>query len=369
MLLSTVDLSTDFTWHYPETGWRWAASAKHSAGEPFQAVGVSPARAAWLTPDEANALELKRLADERMPYGDGGIEAILRRPHPIWPYLITARPKPAKRTYTPFLDQPGLFRRFAELPADAEHILAFANQFGLLFGGDRLVVPPWHTEPIPLTGEEDVGELLDAGTVVTAEAFDTWAAAINSMRTAVQLWDAIQLKNEEVIQNLIGWTGDQHVEYDGHKWPLASTAQLPLDVANALLRSHIDRTLNRRIGGRRAPLVAVRYAKEGLHITPPSLLAAMWLQFASADHEGKQFARCPGRNCPRVWFEKSTGPGVGKREDAEFCSPECRHTAYRDRKSRARALHKDGRPAREIARELGTDIAQVKLWIGSARRS
>lgn len=362
MLFSTVNLSTDFTWQYPDAGWRWA-SAEYRAGERFRAFAAPPPRAAWLTPKEANALELKRAADERVPY-DGMDEVIRGRPVPLWPYLILAKSRPVQRTYTPFLDQPGLFKRFAELPTDAEHILAFANQFGLLFGdNNQVVVPPWQTDPIPLTGKEDVSELFDAGAVVQAEAFDTWAAAINSMRTAVQLWDAIQLKNEEVIQNLIGWTGDQRIEYDGHRWQLASTAQLPLDVANALLRSHIDRTLNRRLGDRRAPLVSVRYSTEGLHITPPSLLAAMWLQFASADHEGKQFARCPGRNCPRVWFEKSTGPGVGKREDAEFCSPQCRHTAYRDRKSAARALHKAGRPAREIARELHTDVAQVKLWI------
>jgi hypothetical protein len=150
-----------------------------------------------------------------------------------------------------------------------------------------------------------------------------------------------------------------------HSFQLPTAAEAPLDVATSLLHWHIDRVLSspRWRGPSLVPLVTVRYSAAGPHISPPSLLAGLWLQFAFADHEGKQFTRCPARNCPCVWFEKSTGPGVGKREDAEFCSTRCRHTAYRDRKTQAREMFRDGRTTRAIAKTIGTEESAVRGWV------
>ena len=90
---------------------------------------------------------------------------------------------------------------------------------------------------------------------------------------------------------------------------------------------------------------------------PTNLLGAIWEQFFIALEEGKEFRRCLARSCQTEWFEVSTGP-QGVREDAEFCSARCRHTAYRDRKKQARDMRRDGRPLRTIAQTLNTDVAR-----------
>ena len=64
-----------------------------------------------------------------------------------------------------------------------------------------------------------------------------------------------------------------------------------------------------------------------LHITPNSLISAMWLQFAQAVSVNTQLQRCLW--CP-TWFVYGTG--TGRRKSAHFCSDKCRKAMHRHRK-------------------------------------
>jgi hypothetical protein len=60
------------------------------------------------------------------------------------------------------------------------------------------------------------------------------------------------------------------------------------------------------------------------------------------------------------WFELS--PGV-VRKSRLFCSDACKSMDYRDKQNQARQLYADKKTFRQIARELGSEVAVVKGWI------
>ena len=62
-------------------------------------------------------------------------------------------------------------------------------------------------------------------------------------------------------------------------------------------------------------------------------------------------------------MEISTGPGIGARADAQFCSDKCRSKDYRERKKRARQLADRGFKLSRIAKELRSNNATVRGWL------
>ena len=52
----------------------------------------------------------------------------------------------------------------------------------------------------------------------------------------------------------------------------------------------------------------------------------------------------------------------------KFCSARCRHTAYRDRKTSARQMHRDGVSVKEIAKSLKADVTRVRGWLGKKKQ-
>jgi hypothetical protein len=278
------------------------------------------------------------------------------------------------RPIRPLIEQPGLFRRFVDLAPTAEAIREFANSFGLLLGGELNVVPPWQTQPVAmaptyeeLTQRGDPSDsLVSDGTLVPAEALDTWREHIYRMKAAVLLWEALNAQSDDAIIKLLRLEGTEHqpqdVEYFFYKMHLLNTSN-PRALAKGILNTFVDEAI--RIRHRRhwndRGLVPLRF-RDGLRVEPQTLLGAMWLQLATAIEEDKQFAQCHARGCRLIWFEKSTGQ-LGRREDAAFCSPRCRHTAYRDRKAQARQMFKQGTPIGHIAKELNTERDTVRAWV------
>ena len=137
------------------------------------------------------------------------------------------------------------------------------------------------------------------------------------------------------------------------------TGDRRLEIATARRDWAINVGLRARPG---EPLVQAEMANGRVQLVPANLLGALWLQFVAAIEDGKRFRRCPARDCPLEWFEVSTGP-LGVRKDADFCSARCRHTAYRDRKSAARRMHRAGTPVNEIAKRLETSASRVRSWL------
>jgi hypothetical protein len=93
---------------------------------------------------------------------------------------------------------------------------------------------------------------------------------------------------------------------------------------------------------------------------PRTFLAALWLQFAQAVAEDKDYRQCG--ECGS-WFEVS--PEVA-RTNRRFCSNACRSRLYRQRQARAKELFAEGKSLQEIAAELRSTVAVVKKWIGGA---
>jgi hypothetical protein len=94
-----------------------------------------------------------------------------------------------------------------------------------------------------------------------------------------------------------------------------------------------------------------------VELLPQNLLAALWLQFALAVAGDKDYRDCEVCATP---FEVSLDAA---RADRVFCSNACRSKAYRQRQEKARRLYVEGKTARAIAKELGSDLATVKKWI------
>ncbi len=66
-----------------------------------------------------------------------------------------------------------------------------------------------------------------------------------------------------------------------------------------------------------------------LHITPDSLISAIWFQFAQAVSANTKLYRCAV--CP-TWF--AFGPGTGRRKSARYCSDRCRKVDHRATKEK-----------------------------------
>lgn len=86
----------------------------------------------------------------------------------------------------------------------------------------------------------------------------------------------------------------------------------------------------------------------------------VWLQFAAAYLGEKQYRECATCGSP---FEIS--PDV-HRTNRKFCSDTCRVKHYQRRKAKAIKLRAKGEKLRAIAKETGTDVEQVKKWVGES---
>jgi hypothetical protein len=93
-----------------------------------------------------------------------------------------------------------------------------------------------------------------------------------------------------------------------------------------------------------------------LWYSPDSLLSAMYLQFGAAVAGNKEHRSC--KQCGR-WFElvpQDRGRTV-------FGSDKCKVQEYRGRQQRAAEMRASGRPPKEIATAIETDLATVKRWL------
>ena len=125
--------------------------------------------------------------------------------------------------------------------------------------------------------------------------------------------------------------------------------------------AYIEQSINRHLGAVPIQLVwnSARQRPER-KISPRNLLEGLWLQFADSIHTGHSFRAC--HSCKR-WFELT--PTIA-RTSKLYCSTACRNRAYRDRQKKAYVLNDQGKSAKEIARELDTDIKTVKKWLKAA---
>jgi hypothetical protein len=212
------------------------------------------------------------------------------------------------------------------------------------------------------------------------ETVDAWDVELQGIREAIALWDAIKDRADgyyspsatpaEYLSGVIQWSGKDAACYTSktlnRSFQIVSSAEpevflrfTPGDLllpAQYALQRIVNKKLNehtstaRLLWDWRRPSPDLR-----IQLTPTSLIAAIWLQFATAIDGDKNYRRCEA--CKK-WFEVS----VEARGDAKFCKQACRFKAYRGRQALARQWAASGMAVREIAAKLDTEIATVKGW-------
>jgi hypothetical protein len=239
----------------------------------------------------------------------------------------------------PLAANPTLFRVFAQLEPTEEAFLAFANEFG------------WLGVALLLQGEVTA----EGQRVVTfnsrAEGEPLWRwrsehqnmAAVNLVLTAIQDENVQELRNLFVIEDdgvryesgvSFEWICSTRMQLKEWLWEWGNQARTEeeriIRFASGWAQRQINEAMAER-GASRRSLTSVRvlFNHESrsmrLHVTPDTLLGAMWLQCARVLSENPKFRTC--ENCGK-WFELS--PDL-RRRHAIYCSPRCKVAAYRKR--------------------------------------
>jgi hypothetical protein len=272
----------------------------------------------------------------------------------------------ARRKYFPLRDYSCLFRIFAETVPEAEGILAFANTYGLL--GIELDEHPGKV--VPYMG--------------TAEPAGEWETEIRAMQKAVGLWDMVSAEDNQGVRDyLLPFVEIIKADVDGADPSPELLSRLEDDAEAGELRwfrthpeiaelfekqefklialSRVQAIVNERLGSRVSPRILwddYRKGDWGLYFVPDNLVGAIWIQFAQAITENRDYRRC--RQCDS-WFEIDH---YKARTNRYFCSNACRSKAYRLRQQQAVKLAEAGMDVEEIAKKLGSDVETVNKWIG-----
>jgi hypothetical protein len=294
--------------------------------------------------------------------------------------------------YNP-LDVDGLFLTFADLAADLtpSTVLTFAAKYGCLGEGWPLrpgsvawdeVLPPLNTYAMPKTKTaEDVRQW-------KAEPFALWRDEVTLMNHLVTLWGYATAGDDAALKELVRWDGDTVVFrlppsepfiLDLIGWDKGEIAWPPEDYATPdgplFKRGELQRPakvfvqehLSRALKGRSVTYElawSVRHDRPVLQARPPSLLGALFFQFAKAVTDPEGGFRYS--HCQRCGKRMALAPGVN-RADRTTCSDSCRALLYRQRQKQARQLHAAGKTAKEIAQELGSNAKTVKGWVSKRK--
>jgi flavoprotein len=283
--------------------------------------------------------------------------------------------------YAP-LSNPALFRVFADTPPTEEGVVQFADRWG------KLGNTPMIGSAAPLSRRQ------------RGERFAYWVQAISEMRQAVWIWNRLSSKLRDMqmeLQQRVWWEEDDQgsrVMYDSHPelpkaqtWTTDGYARILTVIAsdgnttafqrNELAgpaRSLLCRFINQRLKGKVNSVIVpdewpekrtTILVKAHLVQVPNDLETCLWLQLAQAIDNRREQRKCPGCG---LWFEirvKDRGKESDRwaRSDRRFCSEACRKKAHRDKQLKALELHAAGMSPKDIAKEIGSEVVQVRKWV------
>jgi hypothetical protein len=288
----------------------------------------------------------------------------------------SAGPAKKYRYYDPLTEHPALFRTFADTPLTEAGVLAFAKKYGTL------------ATLIPVDVRQSEGDQRGHG--VHGEPWHLWREHLSQMRQMIDLWDMLRANDLEGLQRHVRWGQDRDgvpnvVVYDSHAelGPLAHAPAGPARTSRVIASSYAPQDLGQFRPGDvvRPGWAALRSVINGhlhghtaaglvedpgsgesvLRLVPHDLQGCLWLQLAEAVNGHKRQRAC--EYCG-TWFEVGAPTKRRRgRPNRQFCSVACRNKAYRQRQETARQLHAGGKTAKQIAKELGTDVETVKGWI------
>ena len=279
----------------------------------------------------------------------------------------------APRRYEPLRDGTGLFRTFASTAPTKKGVLAFANEYGLL-GTTQYLDPDPQDVPDPYVEGQVVGERLSH-----------WIEHILVMKDAVEVWDLAARKEVEGLREVqrsrklfteppshrraeraavepvhdADTPSGFEFRYDYYRSPTSGSLlkdawAFVMDVVQQHL---VETGLEMTMGGDAAQGTA------RLYVTPTSLLGAMWLQFAEAISEQKEYGRCLLCGKP---FEISTAE-AGARTNRRFCTDVCKNRFHYRKRLDARRLRANGALLKEIAAQFKTTVPAVQKWLGEPK--
>jgi hypothetical protein len=245
------------------------------------------------------------------------------------------------------LDESGLFLTFASTKRNRQDVLQFAQRYGRL---GQNVEFKFYPAGSSLPGALREGEL--------CEQLCRWYGNMGQLADLCTLWEMARRGDRKELlawSKRIAWRLIDPLTHE----VLLSPERDPVQFAYQFLGDQSSRAMKGLLEPRIVWDESV--ARPMPKIVPTSLLGALYLQFACAVGEDRDFQQC--LHCKK-WFELA--PGLN-RADRRFCSDSCRVLAYRARQERARELAAEGNKAREIAKEIGSTVESVKKWIDQAK--
>lgn len=272
--------------------------------------------------------------------------------YPGW-FLTDGEPwsePPPQEWYDPLHDNQELFLKFAridyfqdskgallpEIDPDCQtpnSIRAFANRYGLLTRWEMIEIPEG-----PLTSP------------LLGESRFFWEEQIREMKLAVSMWEMLSPRiDKRRLQQVIRWQSDDVVFYDpSGRWEKNTMASwkpiihlgfpyYPPNSPPNLKKGDYERAawcyLANAVNQSLAPvernpqrLLSPRLVFEqhhpirvGLRFAPHTLLGAMWLQFAQAIGQGREY-----RKCLFCGGEFIVGSGSKRNKKRQYCKNSCR---------------------------------------------
>jgi hypothetical protein len=301
------------------------------------------------------------------------------------------------RSYCPLEEYPALFRTFAEVEHSEDGLQAFADEYGCLWL-DPVVDKRTHS--LSRFSERRDDPLATAARMAPFNTYpagrfsdlDQWDQAARAMREALRLWEQLTspTPDEDFLRACFHWLGAPGIppvviwKLDFHAGPFPKEspddelAGSVLTVANhhgdviGVAWELLRLAINSRLFGRVLPQLVWTEDRErerpALQFAPVNLYGCLWFQLARAIDGDRNYYRC--KMCGK-WGElkrgKGEGKGAGNRSTRQYCSSACRVKAHLERQAEARRLHAGGMKFRNIARQLGTDVATVKSWVTGSK--
>ena len=259
-----------------------------------------------------------------------------------------------------------LFRRFTRLDATEQQIVDFASTHGRLSSVHWLGI---FTSP---DGRHTSG---------TGDRLADWQFQILWLRHWVTIWDLADKPKQlgEYLDALPrGRDPEVPEQFVQPYWSRADSRDLARSVAGDKIsdrdlarnaKRHVCLAISEQL--RDAPdltevKLELRYSDEAgsgaFRVASLELQTALWLQFATAVTENKQFRSCPQCGTP---FEVT--PELN-RTSRVFCKETCKLKAFRLRKREALRLHQKERTLKQIADVLETEVSKVRGWIKNKGR-
>lgn len=206
-----------------------------------------------------------------------------------------------RQRYQPLAERPGLFRIFADLDPTPDTILGFANAYGHLTRDHATAREESDNASAQVRIELSQG---DEPLVAEGEPLSFWLGEMDVMRHAVAIWDAVRERNAEALAECVRWRDDGvYCECAGARAePISTYANHPESlrwfrrgdlVEPAIL--WLAGRLNARLERRTLALFQWSPERPGeLHLfyIPGSLIEAMWLQFAFAVDQNRDYRKC-----------------------------------------------------------------------------